>query len=538
MGAELAVPESVKIIDNRTGRVLNGPPSTWTRVKEFITATLSVFPGTGLRSRGLLSWVRGQQLVRAPAYDGTTVTYDLARQLYRNDGSNSSLGAGFARPIVDLLVEFMGLPRFDSENPERDDRVNDCISIYWADVLMQVLRNSIRDSKTYVRIKKDSLLDPLMTIEEIQHGRLEVLDPERVFIERDFNNNNIVKQMIVVHRIQKIEEVGGNSFDPSVGSMPTIKEHEIWEVVTREETRYWDRTDQTWLVDQAIPNPWGFVAIEEWFNEYDSTLSGGQSALESCFPFMTAFHDVLRQVLGAHKYHSNPKLKFKLADVAAFIEANFPDAWDATNQRPVPGAKISYSGLEVYLLGDEDDVDTVNIVSVLGDSIDLLKFLFDCICIASETPRFAFMQSPTQNANTAELLPFEKKVERYRINHGRHFQNLVKMYLKMNGEPPVRGNLTWPEVRVEDLAAKMQAFQLFVMGAELLQQKQLVSDETVQTGVRHFLPWMKNPDQEATDAKDNVLPELVSPAGVPSTSPTPSANGKVKVAQGQQGRNE
>lgn len=537
MSAELATRNTVKVVDTASGRVLN-ERTVWTRVREFFSGfppfTVSFWPVTGLRSRFGLPNMGA--VTRAPNYDGTTVTYDVARQLYRNDGANSNLGAAFARPIVDLIVQYMGIPRCDSENPERDDRANDCLHIFWSSALLEVVRNSVRDSKTFVRLKKDSMLDPLATIDEIKAGRVEVIDPERVLIfERDFKNNNIVNRVVIVHRIPKLENLDGSEFDPASGMLPRMREHEVWEILTRERTEYWDRTEGAPFAD-PVENPYTFIPVEEWYNEYDSTLRGGQSALESSYPFMLAFHDVMRQALQAHKYHSDPKIVLKVADISNFMINNFPDAWDAASNRPVNGAKISYSGREVFIMEADEDVSFLEVRSVLGDSKVLLEFLLDCICIASETPKFAFMKAESGEGNT-EMLPFEKKIERYRIGHGRHFQNLLKMYFKMQGEPPVRVNLTWSAVRVEDLAAMMQAFQLYVMGAELLQQKQLVSDETVQTGVRTFLPWMKNPQQEATDAKSNVVIDM-TPAGAPAPSSSPSGNGKVTVKQGAQGKNE
>jgi hypothetical protein len=49
-----------------------------------------------------------------PVYDGTVVDFNMARQLYRNDGADTNLGAGFCRPIIDLSVEYVDLPRVTS----------------------------------------------------------------------------------------------------------------------------------------------------------------------------------------------------------------------------------------------------------------------------------------------------------------------------------------------------------------------------------------------------------------------------------------
>jgi hypothetical protein len=57
--------------------------------------------------------------------------------------------------------------------------------------------------------------------------------------------------------------------------------------------------------------------------------------------------------------------------------------------------------------------------SVLGDTKTLLEFLIDCICIASQTPEWAFMRVDSGSANSdrnAQTVPFVKKIERKRRN--------------------------------------------------------------------------------------------------------------------------
>ena len=72
-----------------------------------------------------------------PAAEGTVVNYDYTRKLYRNSGENA-FGGGFAKPIVDLQVGFMGLPVASTEDDTTDDFLNECLQNYWADELQQM----------------------------------------------------------------------------------------------------------------------------------------------------------------------------------------------------------------------------------------------------------------------------------------------------------------------------------------------------------------------------------------------------------------
>src|SRR5262245_18435006 len=59
-----------------------------------------------------------------PAYENTLIKYDLARQLYRHDGCDNNLGTHFARPLVDLQVDFMGQRTATVQDEELDDVLN------------------------------------------------------------------------------------------------------------------------------------------------------------------------------------------------------------------------------------------------------------------------------------------------------------------------------------------------------------------------------------------------------------------------------
>jgi hypothetical protein len=124
------------------------------------------------------------------------------------------------------------------------------------------------------------------------------------------------------------------------------QEHQIIEVITPDRVRFFDLTDNKELVSWGGRNTFGFVNLWEVYNEYDVTLGGGQSDLEPIVPFIRAFHDVLLQTLQAHKYHSTPKLKFKLKDVGTFLRNNFPEVLDDSG-KITPGASIKWAGREV-----------------------------------------------------------------------------------------------------------------------------------------------------------------------------------------------
>ena len=485
------------------------------------------FSWSGLRSKFRLSHTKfwtGRSSV-----ENTLVNYETTRSLYRNDGKQN-LGSGFCRPIIDLQVAFIGLPYASVENPNVDDKINSCIKKYWAEEIQQMFRDSLRDSKAIIRLSKNSLDDPLLTMEDREHLSLKIISPEKVSIEYDINQGTIINRAIISHYVEMIEE----DFDPTKGEMPKVKEHQILEIVTPEEFQYYDVSEREWLPQLGSINTWGFVPLIEIFNEWDSSINGGQSDLEGVWPFIEAFHDALDQGLQAHKYHSIPKVKFKIKDIATFIRNNFPEAFDPNTQSLKPQATITWKGKEVIFIEADEDIGFVEASSILGDTKTLLEFLFDCICVSSQTPEWAFMRTEIggiSSERSAQTLPFEKKIDRKRNNYQKYIQRLVKMYLVISGERPLTPDISWGEVNIQTALTSSQVLQQLIMGLEVAAQRGIISDDTYRATLRVFLPLMKNTAQEELDAKDN--------APLPISSPNGAGNpGNVPVISGQQGKNE
>lgn len=491
------------------------------RVSEMVgDLTRSIMPFSWTSSSGIRSFLGffGTRFwpTTHPAAENSTVNYEMTRSLYRNDGE-IALGSGFAKPIVNVTVNFMGMPKVLVDSEIQTDFLNECIHDYWAPALREMFTGAIRDSKCIVKLCWPDILDPLMTIDEAEHGWLEILPPDLVDVERDGRNRNIITRVVIHRRMNFVIELG----DPSLQQDPKIEEHDVLEIIDRDTYRFWDQTTSVWIDDLEAPNRYGFVPIIEVYNEWDSALHGGQSDLESVIPFLTAFHEVMVQGLQAHKYHSTPKLKLKIKDVGVFIRNNFPDAWDATTGTIKNGAAVALNGREVYLFESDEDAEFLEAKSVLGDTKTLAEFLIDCICIAAETPEWAFMRVDSGSANSdrnAQTVPLLKKVERKRTNFQDPIATLCKMVLVVRGLIPVRPQVSWEIVRTDDEFVTMQAFQQLVMGLEVARSRNEISDETYMSSIRAFLPGMKSPSEEAKG---------IPPAPVVPALPAPGQTGVV-----------
>ena len=488
----------------------------------------SFFSFAGIRSTFRL--VGGTFWPKAhPRDEGTIVNYDLCRTYYRNSGDNA-LGASFAKPIIDLQVGFIGIPTvlIDDASTDINDMLNECLADSWAPQLQEMFKSAIRDSKVIVRLRRPDILDPLMTMDEADHCQIECIPPERVDLEFNMHNKNVLEKATVIHRMTILIKEG----DISQGLQPQYEEHDVIEEVTRDQYTYFDQTANAYITDMNAANTWGFVPFVEVWNEWDAALQGGQSDLESVIPFLNAFHDVLAQGLQAHRYHSTPKIKMKLMDVGNFIKNNFPEAWDETTGRIKEGASVNWSGREIIFFNSEEDGSFLEAKSVLGDTRALLDFLIDCISIASQTPEWAFMRVDAGSANSdrnAQTVPFLRKVMRKRISFNAAIQTLCKMCQIACGEIPYLPKVVWDTVRPDDQLVLAQAFQQVIMGLEVAAQRGEISDDTYRETIRQFLPLMG----DAATEKLNAIQPPALPAG---NAPAPTSALPIKA--GPQGGNE
>lgn len=449
-----------------------------------------------------------ESFFKKPLFYGTTINYDLARALYRGSSADHTYGSGFVRAVIDLNTEYIGLPSI-SETAD-DLFLNECITDYWAPELQQLFRDCMRDSKVIVRYRQPSLLNKLVTEQDRMHGKLEVIPPEEVDLTFDPTDPDLVVRAAITHFI----DLDTRSLEEVVqGSAPRRETHEIVEVITASEYTYWDKTSGSELVSWKTINKWGFVPFWVIYNEYAADLGGGQSDIEPILAFITAFHDVLVDVMAAHKYHSIPKAFFSIKDVNQFIKNNWPEVWDETTGRPKVGAKITLSGREVYFFNVDEKGGFIEARSVLGDSKTLLEFLIDCICIASETPRWALLAETRATPETDAIVqPFVKKIQRKRVMFKTAIAHICKMAMVANNKTPDTPRISWPPVRISDLVSKGQAIQQLIMGFDVAGSHEWISDPTVVKILGSLFEEIDDPEEEMAAAKNNVIPAVPAPA--------------------------
>ncbi|ADQ06497.1 conserved hypothetical protein [Caldicellulosiruptor hydrothermalis 108] len=361
---------------------------------------------------GTLIWNRWN----APyVLNSSRVDYTLARQLYHNTHDDYKLGAGFAKPIINTLAGFMGVPHFHCEDEEAQ-AVLDEYSSRWVSRMQRTHQLTLRDGDCFVMLANLPVNDPLYPDEDVRIEYI-IIPPEQI---ADIEIDPIARKP-VAYTIQ-----AKNRWDNG------LREYLVTQRVAADKiTTIAEGDAPPNLKNEEVPNPWGFIPIVHFKNEPEETELFGTSELEAIEPYMKAYHDVMFHAMQGSKMHSTPRLKLKLKDVQGFLQNNFPEAIVAI-QRGEP-AKIDLRGHELLIFTDEEDAEFIEARSTIGDAEALLKLLFYCIVDVSEVPEFAFgVHTPSSHASVKEQMPLLiRRVARKREMVTESWQLLARMLLVM-----------------------------------------------------------------------------------------------------------
>lgn len=368
------------------------------------------------------------------------VDYSLARELYHNTRDEYKLGAGFAKPIINTLAGFMGVPHFRCE----DEEAQDILDMYTAGMISRIQRThqlGLRDGDCFIMLANIENNDPLYPDEKTRFEFI-TIPPEQV---SDIELDPITRKPIAYTINSRVKWDSG------------YKEYTVTQRVTADIiTTYVEGNPPPDIVSEERPNPWGFIPIIHFKNEPEETELYGTSELEAVEPYLKAYHDVMLHAMQGSKMHSTPRLKIKLKDVESFLQNNFPDALDAYKRGE--SAKINLQGHELLIFTDEEDAEFIEVNSAIGDAEALLKLLFYCIVDVSEVPEFAFgVHTPSSHASVKEQMPLlVRRVARKREMFTENWQIFGRMLLVMHSK--VTGKrfssydvaITWDEVMERD----------------------------------------------------------------------------------------
>ncbi len=350
--------------------------------------------------------------------NSSRVEYELARQLYHNTHNDYKLGAGFAKPIINTLAGFMGVPRFRCKDEEAQEVLDEHVG-RWVSRMQRTHQLSLRDGDCFVMLANLENDNPLYPDEENRIDFI-IIPPEQI---ADIEIDPITRRPKVYTIEARAKWDAGQ------------REYTVMQRITAEEITVKVEGDAPeGLTSETRPNPWGFIPIIHFKNEPEETELYGTSELEAVEPYLKAYHDVMLHAMQGSKMHSTPRLKLKLRDVQSFLQNNFPEALKAVQRGEQ--ANIDLKGHELLIFTDEEDASFIEAQSTIGDAEALLKLLFYCIVDVSEVPEFAFgVHTPSSHASVKEQMPLLiRRVARKREMVTENWQTLARMLLVMHSK--------------------------------------------------------------------------------------------------------
>ncbi len=435
--------------------------------------------------------------------DSSRVDYTKARALYDNTDDKYKLGAGFAKPVINNTVGFMGVPRFKSEDETAQEILD---SFFGANTsrMMQVHRNVLRDGDWFVWVTREENYEKALYPEQQARLAFNMLPPEQII--------SIIT-------------------DPLTGRVKEYLLNAVHEWLDEQDNPKKALVNQRLSADKRIiritgdippglegyieeNNPWGFIPIVHFKNEGDETRKYGQSDLEPIEPFLKAYHDVMLHALQGSKMHSTPRLKFKIKDLAGFLRNNFgiTDPYAFSNQ----GGTISLDGHEFFLFSDDEDAEFIEVKSAIGDATELLKFLFYCVVDASETPEFAFgVHTPSSLSSVKEQMPIlVRKVARKREQFTDSWQRLARIVLAMTalsgGEKAgtYATVLDWDEVDPRDEKEYAEILEKVTAALKNALEAEIISINAAAEFLKQYISTMNDyisDDPEIPGERDKIM---------------------------------
>lgn len=434
----------------------------------------------------------------SPALRGTRINKDKAREIYYNTNIGLNQGGFLARPIVDGISDYIGTPSLSVGDVNTDALMDKWIN-EWKKPLWEMYRNSLRDADTWVRIRRPSpsVLDAPGDDEMIE---LEVIDSDRVTAYYHPATNELIRVEILT--LVYIEDTPFNPLNIyATGLRSHGREHEMIEIITPDNYMYYDATTAEYLENYEITNSWQFIGMVQVFNDFDSALHGGMSELEGVYPFFHALHELVQQTRMSHKIHANPKVKFKLDDVLNFLRNNFPDSF--VNDKF--SGKVSWKDNDVFFMESAEDVSFIEAQMDTPNSVALMEFIIDCICMAAEVTEAVLFRTKAEGSSTSdEYERFKTKIERKRENYESYIRQIVRMALKVIKDAPQRPSVSWPAIELEDLVTEATALNQIVTAAEVANRAGAISLVTYRAKIREFFPTMQADDLEQAQVKKEV----------------------------------
>ena len=412
----------------------------------------------------------------------------LARQLYQNTRIDYKLGAGFARPTIDVPVGFMGVPRLVAENLKDDAQSElDRHMKFWAGDIMKAHKMMCRDGEVLVRLRPKNRAPAYRELFDVSNEDLELaLVPSEAF--------EIVSKDEDIDALEAIKVKHVFLRRPEGTDTGEMEEVVLWEMVTANQIELWYENDDR--PRRVLPNPLGFVPAVHLDNDVERHQLHASSDLEPLEPYLKFYHDVMLHAGAASALHSTAKLVVRVQDVNRFLMNNFTQSEIAEGRLRFKNKDVLFfesgqpminsSGSSIYAEGAE----IIQAEAPLGDTNTLLEYIFLNIVDVSEVPEWAFGGAiASSKASVSEQsAPLVHKIGRKRTQTENAWSLIGRMMLKVITKSRHDVETVWDSLAMRDLKTEAEAFRNFSESLIALNDAGSVSKISMNEVLRELLP--------------------------------------------------
>lgn len=435
--------------------------------------------------------------------DTSKVDVKLARALYYNTEPRYKLGAGFARPAINVPVGFMGVPQFTAEAGGDAQRELERMAPTWSgDVLLAHIA-LLRDGEILLRPRQGNRSPAYAALFEDEDWVEFAYNPAGTFdLETLDTDIGAVTGIKVTHKV--VVNVGDRT-----------EEKSLYETV-RPDVVKWE-WENNFRPSEEFPNPLGFVPAIHMQNAPEVGQLHGPSELEPAEPYMRFYNDVMLHAGSASKLHSTAKLSIKVKNVKTFLENNFTDAELKDNKLRFKDKDILFfetgepqMGLSGGSSAFTEGADVVQAKAPLGDTNTLLEYIFLNIVDVTEVPEWAYggAIASSKASVTEQSAPLIHKVSRKRTMVENHWALAGRMALAMIG---ARSQVTvgWDDLQQRDTKSEAEALSLLADAVIALNDAEIVSKYAAVEQLRPFMPALLEYIVENGDAASETESERI-----------------------------
>lgn len=350
------------------------------------------------------------------SYEGASVNYQLARDMYRNLNNTYALSAHLLKPIIDSSVSFIGKPIIASANKRVKTALEACLENIDT---RSVIRIAEREGTCFVWLQYNNSIN----------GNIEFVVPRPEAVQH-IAIDPITKNILgyIIEDTFSHYAVNGDEYQTTVKVTLTAKNID---------TEYMSSDPSVNYKHDVVPNVLGFIPVVRFTNDAEPWELRGHSEIGNIEPTLKLYNDLMVDAVNAQS-HNTPKIKVKTKDVKKFIENNFGVG---AYERLKGGEGIDMNARDVYFLEHEgiiedgDDVDFISPKTATGDSKQLIETAFMNTIEGAQTPEFIFGASMGASLSSVqEQRPaFMRKVSRKQEQYGASWKQLFDMCLDILG---------------------------------------------------------------------------------------------------------